>query len=180
MTALEAVDRAPDYAEPIEVWRAWRVLETGGELQLGSVIKTTLWPAGEPLAASCLHRRLSLPWGGRRRVHAAPEERCECGIYGAGLELVAQYLEAQRRQGVARVLGRVALWGEVIECERGFRASFAYPVELHVPLDASGDNRRSAADLAEGLARYGVPVELLPATVREAPLVLAEARVSRA
>ena len=32
-----------------------------------------------------------------------------------------------------RVLGRVSLWGDVVECAWGWRASFAYPAQIYVP-----------------------------------------------
>lgn len=64
------------------------------------------------------------------------------------------------------MLGRVALWGTVVECERGFRASSAYPVALYVPVGRGSNALRRALDLAAGLRRYRVPVELLP---REQP-----------
>jgi hypothetical protein len=54
------------------------------------------------------------------------------------------------------VIGTVSLWGDVVECERGWRAAFAYPSRLFVPLGFPG-----AAEQAVGLADYGVPVELV-------------------
>ena len=50
---------------------------------------------------------------------------------------------------IGRLLGQVALWGKVVECERGWRAERAYPVGL---------------ELADVAARYGVGA--CPATAR--------------
>jgi hypothetical protein len=75
-----------------------------------------------------------------------------------------------------RVLGRVALWGTVVECERGWRASRAYPAHLYVPSPRrpalfvlTGLRRPAlpAEEIALELAAYGVPVEIVEcATVR--------------
>jgi hypothetical protein len=157
---------APDFAEPIEAWRVWRVVAgKDGWYGLGSIVKPTLWPAGEPLAAECLRTSPLRTLLGRRRRAArlVPDERCECGIYGAGLDLLDQYLnEWIPRSSVARVLGEVSLWGKVIECERGFRASHAYPLRIFVPVDASLHPYHRREDIVAGLSAYGVPVEELP------------------
>ena len=110
----------------------WRVLQTDGVLTLASVVKAVAWSPGEALVAECLGPRLiPLP---RVRPHAAPGPRCECGIYATDLARASRYLRDSIPFDLDRVLGRVALWGTVVECERGFRASHAYPVALYVPL----------------------------------------------
>jgi hypothetical protein len=177
---------APDFAEAIEVWRAWRVVRRGSKYQLGSVLKPTLWPQGEPLVAECLHpeplaRRV---WRRTDLRHPSPELRCDCGIYGAGLERLGEYLTVAPFEHVAaRVLGRVSLWGTVIECQRGYRASQAYPSSIYVPIDAARDEHR-VKEVAADLADYGVPVELIFERSCEAPLaiahLLAHAREGRA
>lgn len=150
--------QAPDYAEPIAAWRVWRVLGRRDDLRLRSVVYGTLWPVGEPMRARCLrHRRSLLPWR-RPHEHVAPEENCTCGVYAADLEGLRPYLDGfePRLRPVQRVLGRVSLWGDVLECERGWRASFAYPSRLFLPRESSGAEERAA-----GLLEYGVPIELL-------------------
>jgi hypothetical protein len=57
------------------------------------------------------------------------------------------------------------LWGEVVECERGFRASHAYPLRLYLPVDCTAEDRD---DVAHALGSYGVPVELLSAACSRA------------
>ena len=105
------MNEAPDYPEAFEAWRAWRVVRRDGEFSLGSIIQRTLWPAGEALAAECLRCRRLLARLRRKRAHDAPDSGCECGIYATALEGVGQYLAEAPCKGVARVLGRVALWG---------------------------------------------------------------------
>ncbi len=37
-------------------------------------------------------------------------------------------------KSLIRVMGKVSLWGTVIETEHGYRASHAYPLRLYIPL----------------------------------------------
>ena len=148
----------PDYVEPVVGWRVWFTREDQGRARLRSLFHDLCWPVREPLAAACLRRRLPL----RRRDHPAPAASCQCGIYAASLERVASYLEpGWPRERSDPVVGRVSLWGTVVECEQGWRASLAYPERLYVPmLEASGHESR-AARVALDLTDYGVPVNLL-------------------
>jgi len=67
--------------------------------------------------------------------------------------------------GAYAVIGTVALWGEVAEYTEGWRASFAYPVELY--LISPGSLRTlEAAALARSLERYEVPVTTIQAWKR--------------
>jgi hypothetical protein len=64
-------------------------------------------------------------------------------------------------------VGRVSLWGVVIECERGWRALYAYPARLYLPERLTArDPRLRPREVAEGLAGYGVPVTLTDASDR--------------
>ena len=149
---------APDYPEPVVGWRVWFAREDQGRTRLRSLFHDLCWPVREPLAAECLRRRLPF----RRGDHSAPAASCHCGIYAASLERVGSYLDpGWLRERSDPVVGRVSLWGRVVECEQGWRASLAYPERLYVPvLDATGDESR-AAQVALDLTAYGVPVELL-------------------
>ena len=131
--------RAPDYVAPLQGWRLWHVVERDGELRLVSPLYRVQWPARRELVAACrrgLEPGLSL-YPPRTR-HAAPSPGCGCGIYGScGPVQVAAYMSRffkQREDVVHRVIGTVSLWGEVVECDSGWRASYAYPRRLYVPL----------------------------------------------
>src|SRR5439155_22492727 len=89
-----------------------------------------------------------------RTPHEAPAVACECGIH-AGRELGAwdHYLAVEAG---ARVFGRVLLWGSVLEGASGWRAACARPVEIFVPTAVT-----DAAEVADGLRAYGVPVHVL-------------------
>lgn len=172
--------QAPDYAEALLAWRIWRVARAGDGFALTSIIQRTAWPAGRSLTAECLRCPSLLARLRRRPRHEAPETRCECGIYGASLEQVSPYLAETPRTGVGRVLGLVSLWGTVVECERGYRASCAYPARIYVPVDASNDPDFDALTIAAGLERYGVPTELVEADCRRALRQLAAHRAAPA
>jgi hypothetical protein len=72
---------------------------------------------------------------------------------------------------VETVLGRVLLWGAVVECDHGWRAECAYPAALY--LSAGGpdlthrsrppeghDRRAALEEIARHLRSYSVPVHL--------------------
>lgn len=146
---------APDYAEPLCAWRLWEVGDVDGVPRLRSLYRMSFWPVGAPFEAKCEAQRLRLS---RRPRHAAPSETCTCGIYGAPFELIRRKLAIDDGlpPGGLFVIGTVSLWGDVLECERGWRAALAYPRHLFVPLGVPG-----AAGRAVGLEDYGVPVALI-------------------
>jgi len=106
-------------SEPIVAWRAWALTghRDGTELLLRPVAKRArTWRPREIVEASCRTSR----W------HEAPDPACTCGLHGThGLEVL-------RKTKCPAVLGRVALWGRVIEHEHGYRAQFAYPQRLRL------------------------------------------------
>lgn len=103
-----------------------------------------VWPKREAFQSIC------------PKCDRPPELGCECGIYAfklhPGVEL-APLAEVLLVRGEADAVGKVALWGRVILAERGYRAEFAYPLQLIVPSGASAKDVRS-------LEEYGSPVEL--------------------
>jgi hypothetical protein len=114
-------------------WRAWRVVVHEDELRLASVLHDDVWPDGEPLAARCAHG------------HRAPDWDCACGIYAAKrLELALPYrVGRDDARTVGRVVGLVALGGDVIEHRDGFRASLAQPLLARVRWTHVGRERAS-------------------------------------
>jgi hypothetical protein len=119
-------------------------------------------------------------WPLRRWVpaHAAPDEGCRCGIYAAATaaQAAASVTDPARPRDdiVHHVIGRVSLWGTVVECEHGWRAERAYPASLAVPAPLpqaptrhilrrrrQRSRSRPAAEIARALRAYGVPVELV-------------------
>jgi hypothetical protein len=177
---------APDYVAPIVGWRGWFVVEAEGALRLCSIVYHTLWPPRQELVASCR--------GGEHRLvpelpaeHTAPEAACRCGIYACeSAAAAASFLRSSRapaRQTLGLVLGRVSLWGKVVECQRGWRGERAYPAGIYVPrLSAEGRfllaRSPGAERVALALRSYGVPIESVAcASVAELARALAGKQV---
>lgn len=159
-------DVAPDYLDAVVGWRAWIVVEQHRRLRLRSLIFPAVWQPGREFVAECRRRSL-LPWRRRTSRHEAPYEDCACGVYAAAdLATAVHYLTTPcwEGDGLLRVVGRVSLWGALVEHERGWRGSHAYPAALYVPY------RPQLALLAEevalALVDYRVPVELVETTTR--------------
>ena len=150
------LSRAPDFAEPVRAWRVWWVLLQEQTLPLRSLFFPLLWEPGGRVGAECLHRRLQRPW--RRRSHGAPHKRCDCGIYAttttlSGAADYLRFLQPAPPETIQYAVGRVSLWGLVIECEQGWRASCAYPAALYLPRrSAARRPRLTPRAMAEGLA----------------------------
>ena len=143
---------APDYVEPTRGWRAWTLDWTGPVARLAGIVRGGVWPAGLPARAECRH----LPgW------HPAPWSGCQCGLHATRvIEEAAHYVELPSRSHEITAIGRVWLWGDVIEAERGWRGSHAYPERLYVPLRDERD-RSALEHVTRDLTSYGVPVEIL-------------------
>ena len=106
-------------SEPIVAWRAWALTghRDGTGLLLRPVARRArTWRPREVVEASCRTSR----W------HDAPDPACTCGLHGT------QGLEVLRKTKCPAVLGRVALWGRVVEHEHGYRAQFAYPQRVRL------------------------------------------------
>lgn len=157
---------APDYIEPVVGWRSWLVVREGEDFRLRSVLYDTLWLPRKELVARCLHRRVSIPWR-KRLEHVPPARACACGIYAAREpEEAASYLDGRGwayASAVHRVIGTVSLWGHVVECTGGWRASRAYPKAIYVPATRAPFwlSVEQVEDVALALSDYKVPVELL-------------------
>lgn len=103
--------------EPVLAWRAWSLTgrRDGTDLLLRPVAgRSRPWRPREPAEAACKHARM----------HASPNVDCSCGLHGT------HEIEVLRRTRCPAAIGRVALWGHVIEHELGFRAQYGYPQTL--------------------------------------------------
>jgi hypothetical protein len=168
---------APDYIAPVVGWRVWRVTENGDNFRLRSVLYPSLWIPGEAMIGSCAPGR-----PGCALRHSAPALECSCGLYAAAdVEDALSYFDGHSAgcdDAVYRVIGRVSLWGSVVEGARGWRASHAYPQRIYVPARSlDGSSTLTAGEVALTLTDYGVPVELLDGgTKRHVARVLAGLR----
>ena len=145
----------PDAFEPVRAWRVWIAARHAGAHRLQSVVHRYVWVPGEAVVARCLTSA-----GTTGMQHDAPERTCRCGVYGvASVDVLRRYLGFPYvRDSRPRVLGLVSLWGDVIECDKGWRASRAYPERIWVPAAEDGT---PCAPIALDLADYGVPIELV-------------------
>jgi hypothetical protein len=158
---------APDYFEPVIGWRSWAVVRSGADFRLRSIAFTDVWPVHEAFVARCYEAvtRVYLRLWRRPQRHTPVTLDCSCGIHAANdFASAAAYLhlydDMPQRSVCHRALGRVALWGTVVEGDLGWRSSRAYPQEILVP--ASGASRRVGLErIIEGLSAYGVPVRVL-------------------
>ena len=132
------------YTEPLVGWRLWHVDRHNG---LASWSEGARWPARERLEARC--RRIL------GRCAEAPGRGHACGIYALrSRELAESLLRELPLPVVGTVaIGRVSLWGRVIENVDGWRAQFAYPYDVVLV----GGDAATARCLRE---RYAVDVSL--------------------
>lgn len=139
----EAVNRPR--SDPVVGWRYWQVTPSG---RLRSVTQRRIeWAPGSVLRAACLGAG-----------HRAPDERCDCGLYGA------RDLDSLREHGLclapeALVVGRVALWGRVLPDEAGWRGEYAEPAALSVVPELLLEGE--LAGVMARLERYGVPLDTM-------------------
>jgi hypothetical protein len=61
------------------------------------------------------------------KFHRSPEPGCTCGVHA-----IKDPSRLARSGRTAAVVGRVAMWGRVIEHSKGYRAEFAYPSRLRL------------------------------------------------
>lgn len=170
----------PDLVEPIIGYRSWTVrINPAGEPVLCSPYRRHVWTPREALAARCGTTTWIPPLGlrpaGRARPnHDAPAEGCTCGVH-AWRSRGAALLDAADTRGLRAVTGDVALWGDVLRHQRGWRAGQAYPQALRVHAattdglcfvftwEAGQLRAVPAAELALALSEaYGIPVEIDP------------------
>jgi hypothetical protein len=138
---------APDYVEPTIGWRTWGLVRDGGVTLLSSPLFGENWHPRVAFVATCYRR------------HRVPDERCGCGVYALRTAREAAQYAGDPLAVLDRALGSVSLWGRVIECELGWRASHAYPQQILVPArDPTGELFPDLGDVLARLSVYGLPV----------------------
>lgn len=127
----------PDVPEAILGWRTWRVgRRAQRRAELVAPLAQVIWPAHRPMVATC-----------GSPSHAPPGDRCRCGLYAVHDPGTLEWGPSD-----FEVLGVVALWGQVVEGTRGWRASHGYPRYLVTGPAIPAEQRAAIA------RRYGVPV----------------------
>jgi hypothetical protein len=137
----------------------WTLVETEAGLRLGSVIHDQVWEPARTAPAIC--RRHDDLFAAPVEPHPTPSDVCGCGFHAVRDPVDAwSYLRGRDEANVVgRILGEVALWGRVVETERGWRAASAYPVRLYV------EHER----VARALAAYDVDVISAPCASPSSP-----------
>jgi hypothetical protein len=107
-------------SDPVEGWRAWRLVRRpDGGAALGALFSPEeRWGPRTAARAVCVIEG---------SYHPAPALDCRCGYYA--------YADRRRLAGASRrsaVVGAVAMWGEVIGHDFGYRAQYAYPQRLRL------------------------------------------------
>lgn len=117
----------------IEGWRFWKLVGEWAadqfRLALESIAYAYAWPPREPARATCDYCWPHTSCGAHARGEMAVHN-CAGGLYGYKSKQVALDIGLSDC-GEDAILGRVALWGQVIEHQHGFRAQYAYPLSLN-------------------------------------------------
>jgi hypothetical protein len=129
-------DGATEFRSGVTVgWRCWRILEHE-RLGLDPTVRLCaagrsgvpkVWEPQQPTVAVC---------SDFASTHEAPWPGHECGIYAyadadeAETKFCNLRASGNSDGAIGWAFGTVALWGHVVECERGWRAQYAYPLEL--------------------------------------------------
>jgi hypothetical protein len=118
------------YLNPLIGWRAWRIGRIGEDYCLRSMVNDIKWPYLERLDAECLRTPTAHCDHGRDEI--IPSFHGQCGIYGdLTLQDLHWSLSRMPRDSVTSYLiGEVKLWGDLVEFERGWRATRAYPASI--------------------------------------------------
>lgn len=138
-----------------------------------------VWPIGSPLEARCHRERViagGLPFHAR---HQPPFRSCQCGVYGslspdqASAYFVPSWADISPLPPpkldddyIPRAVGRVQLWGTVLECSQGYRATKAYPAQIFLPAQRPDGKPFDVTAVVFDLLDYGVPVDLINVRTR--------------
>jgi hypothetical protein len=155
------VSVVPDKVSPEIGWRVWVVYShtSLGRARLESLTQRVIWQPGVPATARCNTRLADIWFTSPHFPHPAPHPRCSCGIFASDsidwlFRRYNRHLTESLVSWAPRVLGKVQLWGKVVPGSCGWRAEFAYPVELFI----LKDSRLAGYWKRRSLRAYGVPV----------------------
>lgn len=132
----------PLYSNYITGWRVWRWYPA--TQLLGAISSSVTWPPGRMMRAEC-----SIAM---RRKSPHSFDGCTCGLYASN-----KLVDCRRLTSYC-FYGEVALWGQVAVHEHGYRAEYAYPLTIYIPLAWEIRASSSLTRTQEALSRYGVPV----------------------
>ena len=111
-------------------WRAWRLHRVDHGLRIVPTTPRSAWEPRVAIHATCSgsHTREYMVHNPELvKFHRSPEPGCTCGVHA-----IKDPSRLARSGRAAAVVGRVAMWGRVIEHAKGYRAEFAYPSRLRL------------------------------------------------
>ncbi len=130
---------APDYISPIVGYRLWGWTDTGLWSPNGEA-----WRPSNALIAKC-----------PKANHESPDDGCSCGIYASkNYPQLRNFMDFNVEYCLH---GEVYLWGKVVEHAFGYRAQFAYPKSLVLPMNF---DPYLEPPLLEPLTVYGADISL--------------------
>lgn len=115
--------------EPLLGYRGWQVIDVGDGT--GPALKSlhVFYVWGRTVEAFC-HQQAAPFLRGRHPGKISPDPACSCGVYAQLPEHpLTEWDEA--KQGIVSASGTIAMWGRIIQCERGYKAQYA---EMQEPL----------------------------------------------
>lgn len=139
------------YAEPLQAWRAWRIMIWDGILVLESITYKVPWIPRQEFVAECisdnsLEHRISR--------HAPPDLDHGCGIHSLKSKDDAMLWMRLPAKMDTVAFGRVSIWGHCLKYTKGYLSEFAYPSLIYIPVnqEAWGELGINAKELAHDLA----------------------------
>lgn len=146
-------------------YRAWVYNFIGPQYDLCPISMSTSYAASyvqqTKMIATCYRTGIYAPFGSSwPPCPISPGNDCSCGIYAVkSFRLVFDYVVEHPWY----VFGKVALWGKVIEHEKGYRAEFAYPLGFYEDIGISRAN-----GIVQNFANaWGVEILPLPTEMRQ-------------
>lgn len=127
-------------AGEITAWRCWRLEQ---RLYLRSAIMDTVWAPGEVMTG------VLADGYGNAGVHGW---KTQSGVLSYGLSFA---VDSAYRAGCPVVIGRIHLWGEVVEHERGYRGEYAKIISLDCIIGLKWRGLKRLRKLRE---MYGLPL----------------------
>jgi hypothetical protein len=144
--------KIPDYISPVVAHRVWRWDATG----LNS-LNGEQWLPDRAVEGRCRVVPAARHVRVVDRPTEVPDRDCTCGVYAA------KNLEHLRELGYADrgTYGEVYLWGKVVEHTQGWRAQFAYPKNLVLPLHLLPFTLAELNARLNGLVAFGTDIFVL-------------------
>ena len=147
--------------EPIYAWRSWRVgIDPWGRPRLLPAGLTSIGSELSPWTPGKAGRAIHWDDGNPTFNHDAPATYCNCGYWAFKSARYLHLHSSYHNQGY--ILGRVAMWGNIVEGTLGYRGEFVYPDHLWTTEHLESEWRLSRSFFERGKGRGNMIEDLLP------------------